>query len=200
MGDSIHVIGLSGGPDSAALVAHFNSYMLARRRDIRLVHFQSNRVSAAAELRAATEIARHFDFPLELVGLYDHPEFGSVAEAGYSDTLHWCLFSVRAAHALLRRWPGETIHFYQAYHRGDLDAGLVVPALDEQVREIIRYGSGGRLHLQCPLLKFTKAELVSKYRRAVPFNLTYSCVRGGVSHCGSCKACHDRSAALAEKD
>ena len=193
---ALHAIGLSGGPDSAAMVAHFNYYMMCRRRDVRLVHFQSHRVSAAAELRAARAIAHHFDFELELVGLYDHPEFGEVAEAGYSPALHWCLFSVRAAYALMHRWRGETIYFYEAYHQDDLAAGLVEQALDEQVREIVSYGSGGRLHLRRPVLNFSKAGLVARYRSVVPFDLTYSCVRGGDEHCMSCKACDSRAAAL----
>ena len=195
----LDVVGISGGPDSAAMLAYLNQPMnrkLYKIEDMRLVHFHSRRVSAAVELKAARLVADHFGMELNLVDLSNHPEFGAVMGRGDSDIVHWSLFSIRAAVALMKRWPDETINFNEAYHAGDLDSGFIVPVLDDQVKMLVREGSRGRVQLSRPVIRMSKKSLIERHESAVPFHLTYSCVRGGAEHCGECGACLARFAVL----
>ena len=179
------------------MLAYLRVNMVYRIRDMKLVHFQSGRPSADAELEAARAVAGHFDMPLHLIDLAHHPVYEAVKPGGDSDILHWSLFSIRAARSLMKQWPGEQINFNEAYHTGDLESGFVVPALDHQVKMLVSEGSGGLVQLSRPVINYSKSFLVARFSGQVPFELTYSCVRGGAEHCGVCGACHARSLALA---
>ncbi|MFH1379568.1 MAG: 7-cyano-7-deazaguanine synthase QueC [bacterium] len=49
---------------------------------------------------------------------------------------------------------------------------------------------GNPIHISAPLIRKTKAEIITLGRRLhVPFDLTWSCYRGGEKPCGKCDAC-----------
>ncbi|MGI0053483.1 MAG: 7-cyano-7-deazaguanine synthase QueC [Thermoplasmata archaeon] len=55
-------------------------------------------------------------------------------------------------------------------------------------------GSRGPVRIRAPLLRLSKAEIVRRGDRfGVPFELTWSCYRGGRSPCGDCDACRLRA-------
>ena len=54
-------------------------------------------------------------------------------------------------------------------------------------------GSGDKVRLIAPFVNDTKADIVKKgLALGVPFNLTWSCYKGGEKPCGVCGTCRDR--------
>ncbi|MBU1124849.1 MAG: 7-cyano-7-deazaguanine synthase QueC [Candidatus Omnitrophica bacterium] len=56
-----------------------------------------------------------------------------------------------------------------------------------------------RIRIETPLLHLNKSRIISMGRRAgVPFELTWSCYRGGTYPCGSCESCYYRAKGFRE--
>jgi 7-cyano-7-deazaguanine synthase len=54
-----------------------------------------------------------------------------------------------------------------------------------------------KVRLVVPFATMTKAEIVKEGARlGVPFELTYSCYKGGIEHCGKCGTCTERREAF----
>jgi 7-cyano-7-deazaguanine synthase len=63
--------------------------------------------------------------------------------------------------------------------------------------EAIRHGTGGKVRVESPFCNLTKADIVRVGARlGVPFELTYSCYKGGRFHCGKCGTCIERREAF----
>lgn len=57
--------------------------------------------------------------------------------------------------------------------------------------------SEGRIRLEAPYLQCTKAAIVHRGNQLnVPFQLTWSCYKGGLFHCGTCGTCVERKEAF----
>jgi len=64
-------------------------------------------------------------------------------------------------------------------------------------QKAVYWSSGGKVELIAPFVNFTKAQVVELGRRLqAPFELTYSCYRGGPKHCGVCSTCRERRLAF----
>jgi 7-cyano-7-deazaguanine synthase len=58
---------------------------------------------------------------------------------------------------------------------------------------------GERVEVKAPLLRFSKAEIIKKGAKlGVPFELTWSCYKGGKKACGKCDSCLLRLKGFAE--
>ena len=73
-------------------------------------------------------------------------------------------------------------------------------AFEEAARLGTKAGAAGRpLRVEAPLLRLTKAQIVRLGSSLlVPFELTWSCYRGGRSPCGRCDSCLLRAKGFAE--
>jgi 7-cyano-7-deazaguanine synthase len=76
------------------------------------------------------------------------------------------------------------------------------PAFIEQFERTVRVANDGFLadgfHVFAPFLYAAKAEIVSAAAELdVPFELTWSCYKGGEWHCGTCGTCTERREAFA---
>jgi 7-cyano-7-deazaguanine synthase len=61
----------------------------------------------------------------------------------------------------------------------------------------ISIGTYGRIHVWRPLINLNKAGVVAEgLRLKVPYELTWSCYKGGEKACGTCGTCIDRKAAF----
>lgn len=85
-------------------------------------------------------------------------------------------------------------------HRDDA-AGDAYPdcseAFGEAIGEAIWLGSGKQVRLEAPFIGKNKADIVAEgLRLNVPYELTWSCYKGGEKPCGVCGTCRDRAAAF----
>lgn len=63
----------------------------------------------------------------------------------------------------------------------------------------ISIGTYGKIHVWRPLISLNKAGVVAEgLRLKVPYELTWSCYKGGEKACGTCGTCHDRRVAFEE--
>lgn len=67
------------------------------------------------------------------------------------------------------------------------------PAFYRSMNEAVLHGTGGKVHLDAPLITTDKAGAVSLgHDLDVPFELTRSCYEGKEKSCGECATCLDR--------
>ncbi|MCD7837573.1 MAG: 7-cyano-7-deazaguanine synthase QueC [Clostridiales bacterium] len=73
------------------------------------------------------------------------------------------------------------------------------PAFHQAMDAAVYEGSGHQLRIEAPFVRWTKAQVVKKgLELGVPYELTWSCYRGGDKPCGQCGTCLDRAKAFAE--
>ena len=68
----------------------------------------------------------------------------------------------------------------------------------QSMSEAIRFGTYKQIIIDAPFTFKTKREIAQIGKALnVPFELTYSCYKGGETHCGVCGTCTERLEALA---
>lgn len=67
----------------------------------------------------------------------------------------------------------------------------------EAMRNAIELGTYAKIQLLTPFQRMTKTQIAEEGARlCVPFELTYSCYKGGEKHCGKCGTCVERKEAF----
>lgn len=202
---------LSGGMDSTAALA------LAKEEGhevVGAVHFQYGSKHNSQELKAAKAIASFYDIPLQVVELpFINSLFksdlltsgGEVPEGHYEDVSmkrtvvpfrNGIMLSIAAG--LAESLGAEMIVL--GNHAGD---HAIYPDCREDftrfMGEAIEKGTYARIRLWSPFLRKTKAEIAHiGAQLAAPFQLTWSCYKGGKRHCGKCGTCVERIEAFAK--
>lgn len=175
----------------------------------------------AKELECARNVAEHYGLAHRAVDLTEVFKFSSstllsgnadVREGAYSEQLeegeittvvpfrNGVLLSAVAAMAS-SLYPRDICHIYIGAHADDA-AGNAYPDCSEAFLDFmagaINIGTYGRVFLEAPLSSWNKARVVQEgIRLGTPFQLTWSCYRGGGKACGKCGTCIDRLAAFA---
>ncbi|MCL4206651.1 MAG: 7-cyano-7-deazaguanine synthase QueC [Pirellulaceae bacterium] len=71
------------------------------------------------------------------------------------------------------------------------------PEFAEAVGRAIRLADWHEIHLYCPFIRLTKAQIVARGAELrVDFGRTWSCYEGGAIHCGRCGTCFERREAF----
>lgn len=71
------------------------------------------------------------------------------------------------------------------------------PAFVDAMGNAIELGTGGNLQMAAPFVHWSKARIVEEgLKRAVPYELTWSCYEGSDEPCGTCGTCLDRKRAF----
>lgn len=71
------------------------------------------------------------------------------------------------------------------------------PEFVEYMKLAIEQGTGGAVTMYAPFITETKADIVATgLKLDVPYELTWSCYRGGEHPCGTCATCIDRKKAF----
>ncbi len=201
------VVTLSGGLDSATLL-----YWAARRYDINALTFDYGSKHNDREQEAAQEIVRRLDAPHTLIRLpFINTLFrsallrsgGDIPEGDYEDS------SMRSTVVPFRN--GVMLSIAVGYAES-IGAGTVLyaahagdhaiypdcrPAFLDAMSQASRAGTYINVEIKDPFIGLQKKDIVLLGRElGVPFEITYSCYKGGDLHCGKCGTCVERREAF----
>ena len=173
------------------------------------------------EIRSAREVARYYNIELIELNLAEIFNWSNcsllkastkdIPEESYADQLtktdghpvntyvpfrNGLMLSVAASIAVS---VGATEIWYGAH--ADDAAGNAYPdcsvAFTDAINKAIYEGTGGQVNVTGPFVNFTKADVVREgLRLNAPYNLTWSCYKGGEHPCGKCGTCIDRANAF----
>lgn len=197
---------LSGGMDSTTLLYDYkDSIALA-------VHFNYGAPQNLRESGFARENCRRLsiefiEIPLDFMSRYFESallEGGDAIPAGdYDDT------NMRSTVVPFRNGIMLSIAAGLAESRG-LDAVMIAnhsgdhaiypdcrPAFVDAMGEAISAGTYRNIRLTAPYTDLSKSDIARRGAAlGVDYSLTYSCYRGGPTHCGTCTTCNERRQAL----
>lgn len=202
------VVVLSGGMDSAVLLAH----CLSKGQRCVAISFDYGSKHNASELPMAKAMCDHLGVTHTLVplpfinelfdssllksgeevpdGAYDSENMKSTVvpfrngimlsiAAGYAE-------SVGARQVVLASHAGD--HFIYPDCR---------PEFNEALGKAIHLGTDGQVTIAFPFAELDKREIGDLGRTlGVDFAATWTCYKGGTAHCGTCGACDERKYAL----
>lgn len=195
---------LSGGMDSAVVLAYAKEF----HSEVHAVHFQYGSKHNDRELPAAQALAKHYGATLTVIALpFINEHFksdllksgGEVPEGHYEDLsmkrtvvpfrngimlsiAAGLAESIGASFVVLGNHAGD--HAIYPDCRTDFISTMYAA---------IETGTYAHIHLESPFLTMTKADIASEGNRLhVPFELTWSCYKGGTKHCGKCGTCVER--------
>lgn len=175
------VVLLSGGLDSAALLAHYR----AHRRRVTALHVDYGQAARLSEWAAARRIATRYEVPVARVVA----DVGLVARNGEYLGRNALLVAVAAGRvAATPALVALGIHAGVPYY----DCGSSFVA---DMQRILDGYFDGAVQLDTPFVDITKPEVYAWCRaHRVPVHLTYSCERRSRRSCGACPSCRDRRA------
>ncbi len=178
------------------------------------------------ELEAAENIARYYGlnhYVLDLSQIYKYSDCSlliqsskpipeksyaeQVAENGegmvstYVPFRNGLMLSAVAALAV-SIYPGNEVSIYLGAHADDAAGDAYAdcsPEFTSAMKQAISIGTYGKVHVKAPFVNMNKAEVVKiGLSLGTPYELTWSCYKGGEKPCGKCGTCVDRINAFKE--
>lgn len=111
------------------------------------------------------------------------------------------LLSIAAAYAD-SIFPGEKVEIYYGAHADDAAGSAYADCSIEfadAMDKAINIGTYGKISVCRPLINMNKSQVVKLgLELKVPYELTWSCYKGGNKQCGTCGTCIDRKRAFEE--
>lgn len=99
-------------------------------------------------------------------------------------------------------YPNDEVDIYLGAHADDAAGNAYADCssdFTEAIGKAINIGTYGKVRLVAPLVNLNKAGVVKMgLELHTPYNLTWSCYRGGEKPCGKCGTCIDRAKAFEE--
>lgn len=97
-------------------------------------------------------------------------------------------------------YPDDEVDIYLGAHADDAAGNAYADCSQEftdAMNSAISIGTYGKVKLKAPLVNMNKAQVVKTgLELGTPYQLTWSCYRGGDKPCGKCGTCIDRAAAF----
>ena len=199
------VVVLSGGPDSATVAYWAKKQGYA----VHVITFKYGQI-ATKEVDCAKRIARKLAAPINVVNLSSLKDvFGDVTSlcnayipmtSSFSQPIivpfrNGIFLSVAVSYA-------SSIFANKIFYGAH---GSDEPFYPDCRREFYKafekaacQGTGTEITIEAPFSDRSKAEIIKAGAElGVPFNLTWSCYRDGLKHCGKCESCVNRKKAFA---
>ncbi len=203
------VLGLSGGIDSAVLLAMAKH----RQEKVVAVNFQYGSKHNPFERPAADALAKYYEVPLYEIDLKSAFQFTDSAllekgaplpEGHYEDesmratvipSRNLMFASILASGAQTQGFDAV----WMGMHMGD---ALIYPdcraSWVDSVARALSIQTEGMLHLDAPLLEYDKIAVIKKgLELKVPFQFTRTCYAMQEKACGRCGSCNERKAGFA---
>lgn len=197
----------SGGLDSTVML-----YQAVRRYGrVAALTFTYGQNHARMENAAAGRICRKLGIPLKRIDLgFIGRHFsssllgGKVPDGDYnSENMRSTVVPFRngiiLAVAAGMADSGDYAHILLGNHGGDhFIYPDCRPGFIEAMKEAIRKGTTKKIKVESPFCNLSKSDIVRiGASLGVPFEMTYSCYKGGRRHCGKCGTCRERKEAFA---
>lgn len=178
--DLPHVIVLlSGGIDSASLVAH----SLRAGHPVGALFVNYGQPALASEQKAAEALAAHYGIGLRVEQVPAAAADAAGMFVGRNAALVLLAASVVHVRPLL---IGIGIHAACPYY--DTTRAFV-----DDLQRVLDGYSGGSIRLFTPFLALSKGDILAMAEHdAIPVHLSYSCERRSGAPCGECPSCRDR--------
>lgn len=97
-------------------------------------------------------------------------------------------------------YPQDEVDIYLGAHADDAAGNAYADCSEEftnAIGQAILIGTYEKVHLKAPLVNMNKAQVVKTgLSLGTPYELTWSCYKGGEKPCGKCGTCIDRAAAF----
>jgi len=110
------------------------------------------------------------------------------------------LFLAAVASFAYGLYNGEETAVYLGAHADDAAGNAYAdcsPEFSEAMKKAISLGTYGKIKVETPLINMNKAQVVKTgLELGTPYELTWSCYRGGDKPCGKCGTCIDRARAF----
>ena len=98
-------------------------------------------------------------------------------------------------------FPNEDVKIYYGAHADDAAGQAYAdcsPEFADAMNKAINIGTYGKISVERPLINMNKAQVVEEgLELNTPYELTWSCYKGGDKACGKCGTCRDRLRAFA---
>ena len=201
------VVTYSGGLDSTTLL-----YWALRRYEVTALTFDYGSKHNLREHAAASKISRLLDIPHVLIKLPFIDKFfkssllksgEEIPEGHYEDSSmrstvvpfrNGIILSIAVGYAE----SIEAKNVLYGAHAGD--HAIYPDCRPDFLQAISQAGHHGTylgVEIKDPFIRMTKREIVALgINLGVPFELTYSCYKGGALHCGKCGTCVERKEAF----
>jgi len=99
------------------------------------------------------------------------------------------------------KYPEDEVDVYLGAHADDAAGNAYADcseAFTDAIGKAIHIGTYNKVNLVAPLVNMNKAEVVKTgLELGTPYELTWSCYKGGEKPCGKCGTCIDRAKAFA---
>lgn len=202
------VLILSGGMDSAVLLAH----ELSRGTAVAALSFDYGSKHNARELPMAREMCARLGVPHKVVALPFINELfsssllqsgGEIPDGAYDSSSmkstvvpfrNGILMAIAVGYAESLGASRVLIGSHSGDHHIYPDCR---PEFNAALNEAARLGTDGAVRLDFPFAAMDKREIGDLGRTlGVDFARTWTCYKGGEAHCGTCGACDERKFAL----
>lgn len=101
-------------------------------------------------------------------------------------------------------FPNEEVKIYYGAHSDDNVGSAYAdcsPEFTEAMNKAINIGTYNKISISSPFVNMNKAEVLKLgLELNVPYELTWSCYKGGEKQCGKCGTCIDRKKAFKENN
>ena len=185
-----HILALSGGMDSAAMLDYLTSKYPTK--SILALHCACRAKAAVKEEAAARAMAKRYKVKIRAdKEIYRHEKMGRPRYHHTVQPVH------DSAYSTLIDKGYAAFKYYEAYNQTDIDNPSIPITYEDHPYHcaVIDIVTKGNVKLVHPFRTIQKSDLILNHPK-VPWEQTWSCYEAGEHHCGLCGPCVKRKEAF----